>query len=101
MNENITINLLDQELQINCSQDKTQDLKKAAIELEHIMQNIKQRSSTKNREKITILAALELAYTLNQEKEKQKNQSKLITNKIESLGIMFEKILTTKDNSML
>lgn len=91
MSEYITINLLNQELQINCAHEQKNDLKIAALDLENSMQNIKKRSSTQNREKITILAALEMTYKLNQEKLKSQEKTKNMNSKIQSIENMFEK----------
>lgn len=93
MSEIIAINLLGQELKINCPQDSESKLEQAALDLEIIMQNIKNKSKASNREQITILAALELAYKLNEEKRVNKDQSSMITKKIKSIDDMFKKII--------
>ena len=91
MSEIIAISLLGQELKINCPKNSEAKLEQAALDLETIMQDIKHKSKASNREQITILAALELAYKLNEEKKTNTDQLVMISNKIKSISDMFEK----------
>lgn len=93
MSENIELRILGQVLRLNCPSDQQLALREAAQSLERRVMNFKERSGIIQLERVLSIVALNLAFELEQEKQKSAVQQQIYS-QLEQFDHNLDQVLT-------
>ncbi len=92
-NQAVEIEILGKLTRVNCPSGQEASLRQAALDLDRRLKEMTERTKVLNMEKLLTIAALNMAYELQQSKAEESNYQQEMTQRIEKLTLSLEDAL--------